>query len=260
MHGDYVQGALAQTTLLKGQYDQLTVQIEHLDCISFLKSLEKSSIDVLITDPAYSGMNNYLKLGSGRIVGKYQSENNQDWFEEFKDTEENYLAFLKTAYDVMKENSHIYIMFDSFSLLTLAPLVRKVFHVKNVIAWDKVNMGMGHYFRRRHEFIIFATKGNKKLLSRSIPDVWSIKRIRANYPTQKPVELFQKMINASVTEGANVCDPFLGSGSSAIAALKSKCNFFGADISTKAHKLSQKRVKIFKEKGIDMLENHGKNF
>ena len=172
-----------QTSLAKSQYDGIEILIKQKDCISFLKSLPKSSIELIITDPAYSGMNNYLKLGSGRIVGKYMSEKNEDWFEEFKDTEENYLAFLNAAYDAMADNSHIYIMFDSFSLLTLAPLVRKVFNVKNVIAWNKVNMGMGHYFRRQHEFVLFATKGNKKLFSKSIPDVWNIKRVKAHYPT-----------------------------------------------------------------------------
>ena len=60
--------------------------------------------------------------------------------------------------DVLRDDRHIYLMFDSFSLLTLAPLVREHFAVKNLIVWDKVNLGMGHHFRRRHELVLFAAK------------------------------------------------------------------------------------------------------
>jgi site-specific DNA-methyltransferase (adenine-specific) len=204
-------------------------------------------------------MNNYLKLGNGRIVGNYSSPENEDWFEEFKDTKENYLAFLNAAYDAMKEDSHIYIMFDTFSLLTLAPLVRDVFQVKNLIVWNKVNMGLGHYFRRQHETILFATKGKKKLLTKSVSDVWEAKRKTPQYPTQKPVEIFEKMITASVRGKANVCDPFVGSGSSAIATLKHDCNFYGCDISLRAVTLTKKRVEAFKRTGIDILEINGKH-
>ena len=86
-------------------------------------------------------------------------------------------------------------MFDSFSLLTLGPIVRDHFDVKNLITWDKVNIGMGHYYRRRHEFIMFATNGNtRKIKNRQFPDIWRFKRIHSSkYPTQKPVEVFQTM-------------------------------------------------------------------
>ena len=146
-------------------------------------------------------------------------------------------------------------MIDSFSLLTLGHLMREVFNVKNIIVWDKVNIGMGHCFRRRHEFVIFATKGHKKLNSRNISDVWRVKRIiRGAYPTQKPVEVFDFMLKGSVEPNFLVCDPFLGSGSSAIAALKAKCDFIGADVSRKACDISHDRVKNFLSSGIDILQ------
>jgi site-specific DNA-methyltransferase (adenine-specific) len=130
--------------------------------------------------------------------------------------------------------------------------MREVFNVKNIIVWDKMNIGMGHYFRRRHEFIIFATKGYKKLNTRDIPDVWKIKRVlRGIYPTQKPVELFDYMLKGSFEEGFMVCDPFVGSGSSIISALKYKGNFIGADISNKACEIANKRVINYIQEGED---------
>ena len=207
------------------------------DAINFLKGLPASSVDIIITDPAYSGMNQRLKLGSGKIIGKYSDagKNGAKWFEEFHDTEENYKTFLRECYRVLKTNRHIYIMFDSFSLLSLAPIAREVFEVKNVLCWDKANIGLGHYFRRRHEFILFASKGKRRLNSKSIPDVWKIKRITSSqYPTQKPTEVFELMLKGSAEKDFVVCDPFLGSGSSAIAAIKSECKFLGCDISDKS--------------------------
>jgi site-specific DNA-methyltransferase (adenine-specific) len=222
-----------------------TVSIYQEDAISFLKTLPTNSVDLIVTDPAYSGMNQMLKLGSGKIIGKY-SEAGQDgskWFEEFHDTEENYEAFLKECYRVLKRNRHIYIMFDSYSLLSLAPIARKIFDIKNVLCWDKANIGLGHYFRRRHEFILFASKGKRPLNSKNIPDVWKIKRVVASsYPTQKPTEVFELMLLASAEKGYVVCDPFMGSGSSAIASIKLGCKFIGCDISTKAINFSQKRI------------------
>lgn len=236
-----------------------SVSIYQDDAISFLKSLADESVDLIVTDPAYSGMNNKLKLGKGRIVGKYSDKGQNDgkWFGEFEDTEENYKSFLSECQRVLKKDTgHIYLMFDSYSLLSLGDVVRQHFDVKNIITWDKVNIGMGHYFRRRHEYIIFATNGNtRKIRNRKFPDVWRFKRIHmAKYPTQKPVEVFEAMIHASSEKNFTVCDPFLGSASSAIAAIKNNCNFIGCDISEKSIDISGNRLSEFLTKGIDNIQ------
>ena len=232
------------------------IAIYRQDVIDFLKSLPSDSVDLIVTDPAYSGMNRKLKLGKGKIIGTYKNRGeNGKWFEEFLDTEENYDLFLKECFRVMKDNRHIFLMFDSYSLLTLAPLVRSIFEVKNILVWDKINIGLGHYFRRRHEFILFASKGRRKINLRSIPDIWCIKRFtHAPYPTQKPTELFELMLAGSAEDDFIVCDPFLGSGSSAIASLKRNCRFIGCDISETAIRKSTERIKEFIKKGQDNMQ------
>lgn len=233
-------------------------RIEQADCISFLQSLPDKSVDIIVTDPAYSGMNQHLQFGHGRIVGHYQADKHGKWFEEFHDDPDNYRAFLRECHRVLRDDRHVYIMFDSFSLLTLGPIVREVFDVKNLIVWDKVNLGMGHYFRRRHEHIVFASKGRRKLSRKDLPDVWRIKRLhRAPYPTQKPVELFEAMLLGSVESDFVVCDPFVGSGSSAIAAFRQNCTFIGSDVSQRAVGLARERCQRFIEAGIDALQTAG---
>ena len=228
------------------------------DVLAFLKDQKQESVDLIITDPAYSGMNQHLLLGKGRIVGNYQAkgENDGKWFEEFHDTAENYSQFLNECARVLKPDRHLFLMLDSFSMLSLGHLVRDVFNVKNVVTWDKVNIGMGHYFRRQTEFILFASKGKRPVTRRDIPDIWKIKRLhRAQYPTQKPVELFEAMIASSTTQGNAdfvVCDPFVGSGSAAIAALRQGASFIGCDVSPKAIAFAQNRISEYQKTGLDI--------
>lgn len=226
--------------------------LHHQDCLAFLRSLPDASVDVITTDPAYSGMNQHLKLGRGRIVGHYSGADNDRWFSEFHDDPATYREFLAECARVLKPDRHLYLMFDSFSLITLGAIVREFFAVKNLIVWDKRSIGMGHYFRRRHEHVLFAAKGSRKLSRKDIPDVWSIRRLmRAPYPTQKPVELFEAMLAGSAEPGFVVCDPFAGSGSAAIAALRHGCRFIGADVSERAVQFATARIAHFLETGID---------
>ena len=78
------------------------------DCLDFLKSLPNESVDIIVTDPAYSGMNNWLNLGHGRIVGNYQNKkDNHKWFPEFKDDPETFQHFLDECSLVLKNDRHI---------------------------------------------------------------------------------------------------------------------------------------------------------
>ncbi|HZU75705.1 MAG TPA: DNA methyltransferase, partial [Dehalococcoidia bacterium] len=155
-----------------------TVMVRQEDCLGFLRSLPSGSVDLLVTDPAYSGMNQHLRLGHGRIVGHYATPGNSRWFTEFHDDPGMFRAFLEECHRVLRDDRHIYVMFDSYSLLSLGALMRERFDVKCVIVWDKVHLGMGHYFRRQHETIVFATKGRRKLSRRDLTDVWSVPRLR----------------------------------------------------------------------------------
>ena len=102
---------------------KFAVCLKQDDCLSFLSSLPTNSVDLIVTDPAYAGMNAMLQLGHGRIVGDYREKGtkNGKWFAEFADNLENYSRFLAQCRRVLsKDRGHIYIMFDSYSLLRLS--------------------------------------------------------------------------------------------------------------------------------------------
>jgi site-specific DNA-methyltransferase (adenine-specific) len=245
-----LDGADAASNAAMGSFDVRTQ-----DCIAFLRDQADSSVDVIVTDPAYSGMNQHMRFGHGRIVGSYGKPDNERWFHEFSDDPDTYRVFLAECARVLRPDRHVYIMFDSFSMLSLGALVREYFDVKGVIVWDKMHLGMGHYFRRRHEQIVFASKGRRKVARRDLPDVWAVPRLhRAAYPTQKPVRLFEMMLEASAEPDFIVCDPFCGSGSSGVAALRLGCDFIGADIDPRAVDMACERLMAFVATGLDPRE------
>jgi site-specific DNA-methyltransferase (adenine-specific) len=68
------------------------------------------------------------------------------------------------------------------------------------------------------------------------------------------VKLFELMMQASAEQGFVVCDPFCGSGSSGVAALRAGCDFIGADIDARAVELSSERLDVLVATGEDPLE------
>lgn len=73
-----------------------------------------------------------------------------------------------------------------------------------------------------------------------VSDVWEIPFLnpkakeRTGYPTQKPIELLEKIIQISTDEGDSVLDPFCGSGTTLVAAKMLNTNFTGVDINSSA--------------------------
>ena len=110
------------------------------------------------------------------------------------------------------------------------------------IVWDKMAIGMGYHYRARYEFILFFEKGKRKLNDLGVPDVLQAKRVWKGYPTEKPVDLIQTLIEQSSTRGELVVDPFFGSGATLVAANSLDRKWAGTDISEAAHEHFSKRI------------------
>jgi site-specific DNA-methyltransferase (adenine-specific) len=80
-------------------------------------------------------------------------------------------------------------------------------------------------------------------------DVWSVTRLhrqdpeRADHPTQKPLEIIERMVLASAPPGGLVLDPFMGSGTTAVAAVKHRRRFTGFEINTEYFATAQLRLR-----------------
>ncbi|OGH94299.1 MAG: DNA methylase [Candidatus Magasanikbacteria bacterium RIFOXYD2_FULL_41_14] len=80
-------------------------------------------------------------------------------------------------------------------------------------------------------------------------DVWddiNFYREERFHPTQKPLQLIERIIKASSNEGDIVLDPFVGAGSTALACLNLKRNYIGIDIDKEFINISQERIKNLK--------------
>lgn len=65
---------------------------------------------------------------------------------------------------------------------------------------------------------------------------------RVGYPTQKPIALLERIIKASSNEGDTVLDPFLGSGTTAVACKRLQRKFIGIDANSKAIEITEQRL------------------
>jgi site-specific DNA-methyltransferase (adenine-specific) len=103
---------------------------------------------------------------------------------------------------------------------------------------------MGYHYRARYEFVLFFEKGKRRLADLGIADVLQVPRIRGGYPAEKPSALFEVLIGQSSSAAELVVDPFMGSGSVGVAALKLARRFAGNDVSPDSLKLARERLLV----------------
>lgn len=204
----------------------------NVDAVEFLSSLESGSVDLLITDPPYESLEKHRKVGTTTRLKNSKSSSNA-WFDIFPNA--RFESLFIEIYRVLKSNSHFYLLCDQETAFIVKPIAEQVgFKFWKPIVWDKMKIGMGYHYRARYEFILFFEKGKKKLNDLSIPDVLQVPRVYRGYPTEKPVELMEILIKQSSKEGEIVCDPFMGSGSVGVAALRHERDFYGNDLLSEA--------------------------
>ncbi|NRA40284.1 MAG: site-specific DNA-methyltransferase [Planctomycetes bacterium] len=107
---------------------------------------------------------------------------------------------------------------------------------RSMLVWNKMNPGLGSLWRTQHELICFATNtANKRRTGvPAVGNVLSFKRCRNEFHfTQKPVEVIQAIIrgdSSSPRGNSSIFDPFLGSGSTLLAAEQEGRSCFGCEI------------------------------
>ncbi len=207
--------------------------IKQGDCLELMKELPAGSVDMIATDPPYC-----LGVSSNGLRSSFSDFNlMRPFFEQL----------FSEWQRVLKDGGHIYLCTDWRTYPFLYPLIIKYLTVRNLIVWDIVWFKLGNFYRASHELIIFATKGkSERNFGTTETDVWRIRCVNYTqarlHPAQKPVELMEKMIRNSSAEGQTVLDPFLGNGTTAVAALNLNRNFIGYEIDERYYEIAQKRI------------------
>ena len=115
------------------------------------------------------------------------------------------------------------------------------------VIWDKLNPGVGWRYRRQHEMVMVShRKGGKLAWSGELdamPNIYSESKPRDDrHPNVKPVGLVTRFIKAHTTQGQVVLDPFMGSGTTGVAAVQMGRKFIGIELDPKYFDIACRRI------------------
>ncbi|MBM3246844.1 MAG: site-specific DNA-methyltransferase [Candidatus Omnitrophica bacterium] len=242
------------------------------DCFNVLPHIQENSVDMVFADPPYFLSNGGITCHAGKMV----SVNKGKW-DISKGLEENFhftLRWLRECQRILTPNGTIWVSGTAHIIYTIGSAMQSLgYKILNDIAWFKVNPPPNlscRYFTHSTETIIWAAKNksskhyfNYDLMrkmnnGKQMLSLWSIKatgpleKIYGKHPTQKPLELLNRIVLASTKPGDIVLDPFSGSSTTGIAAFRERRQFIGVELEEEYLKVSLKRLKdAFRERNND---------
>jgi len=253
------------------KHNNLSIDIQCKSNLEYMRGLSDESMDLIVTSPPYNLGKAYEKRRSQKV-----------YLDEQAKCIDEVARLLSPKGSICWQVGNHVANGEIFPLdILLYPLFKKHgLKLRNRIVWT---FGHGLHckkrFSGRHETILWFTKTenytfnlgpvrvpskypNKKYfkgpnkgklscnpLGKNPSDVWDIPNVKSNHvektdhPCQFPVGLVERLVLALSDQGDNVLDPYLGVGSSAIAALKNFRNAYGCDTSKEYIETARKRIK-----------------
>jgi site-specific DNA-methyltransferase (adenine-specific) len=214
------------------------------DCMITLQSIEDQSIDLIFTDPPYKvisgGTESSHKSGwKGSVLSKNDGKI-------FKHNSIDIKDYFPELYRVLKFGSHAYVMTNNINLREMLNAAQDCgFSFHNMLVWEKNTCTANRWYMKNLEYtLFFYKKPAKRINNPSSKQAFKFDNIRNKvHPTEKPVALAEHYILNSSKVGDIVLDPFMGSGSAGIAAIKSDRIFIGIEKDQEYFKIAAKRIK-----------------
>ena len=211
------------------------------DCVEGMKErVDNDSVDCVITDPPY-GVDVDVSGGMNRTQeSKHKGSVDNDGYEEALEVFE---ACLREFNRVLKDDGLLY-AFASWKTYPefVTMLKESGYKIFNCLVWVKSDTtpftGYQGKYQYQHEFCIFAGKDEARRLNETPSDVMEYTEARFNdvvgqetvHPTQKPVALIGDLVKQATDKGDIVLDPFMGSGTTAVAAIQNDRNYVGFEL------------------------------
>ena len=218
-----------------------TNKIYNMDCLEGMKYIDDKSIDLVVTDPPY-------KLVQGGCTNKavtLKGATNLKSGNVFSDNSIKFSDWIPEVYRVLKENSHCYIMCNDRNLKELLIESENAgFKLLNILVWKKKRHSPNRYYLKNAEFIVFLRKGKAK----NINNMGTFQCLEIDnvenklHPSEKPVKLMEIFICNSSKSGDTVLDPFMGSGTTAIACINTNRNYIGFELNKEYYELAKNRI------------------
>lgn len=224
------------------------------DALSYLRQMTSRTLDLMVTDWPYESLEKHRAVGTTTRL-KHSDASSNDWFEIFPNA--RVAELLEEARRVLKKDAHLYFFADLETARFLSDLGEKQgLRLRNWITWDKQALGMGYSYRRCKEYVVYFEQGRRRLNDLGVGDHLAIpmsedergvddiraKRLRGAWPTEKPPFVAETIIRQSSNKGEVVCDPFMGSGSTGVAALTQGRHFLGNDLNPKSIEHARPRL------------------
>lgn len=234
-------------------------QIIQGDCLEVMRSMPDCSFDLVVTSPPYNLKNstgNGMKDGRG---GKWKNAQLVNGYSHHDDCMPHEL-YNKWQRECLTEMlrlttdegaifyNHKWRVQDG--LLQDRQEIVSGFPVRQIIIWKRkggINFNPG-YFLPTYEVIYLIAKPNFKLIPKAnaFGDVWEFTQENKNpHPAPFPVALIDRIISS--THAKTILDPFIGSGTTAIASIMNDRQYVGIDLSPDYVEMSRNRIQEFQK-------------
>ena len=247
--------------------NKVQVKVVPGDCLEHMRKLHEKHgelVDFIFCDPPYFLSNGGISCHNGRMVkvdkGKWDKSAGADRDHEFN------LEWLRLCQKLLKPNGTIMVSGTLHVIYSVGFAMQQLgFKLLNNITWEKPNPPPNlscRYFTHSTETIVWAAKNsrarhtfNYALMKqfnggRQMKDVWQItspkkeEKAEGRHPTQKPLELLDRLIAAATNAGDLVLDPFSGSGTTGVACVRNGRGYIGIELDRNYVALSEKRISL----------------
>ena len=204
------------------------IELYNMDCMEYMAGLEDNAFDLAIVDPPY-GIENKISTGGGshtKNKTKFHnlySENGKKW--DVRPTNDYFIELFRVSKNQIICGANYFVNYLPVS--------------RGWAVWDK----QGGIFTSVNDELIFSSFDvSIKTFSRcSGLDKGFMSKSYAIHPTQKPIKLYDSLLENYAKEGDKILDTHLGSGSSAIAAHYAGFNFVGCELDKDYFNSAQER-------------------
>lgn len=213
------------------------IELFNTDCIPLMEQFKEEGkwFDAVITDPPY------FVVPKGKKTDRFTWDN----FSSMEDFIQFTTNWYRLAYSLLKQDSFMFIFWSQKHL----KMAFDIFDVSRMVLWNYENLvlGGGGDFAYDYEPVFIVKKGAPKLPPGKHSCVMKFTKPQSNFktdkllhPTQKPLALLQHLV---VLSGAkDILDPFMGSGTTGVAAKELGRNFVGCEKDERYFKISQERI------------------
>lgn len=224
--------------------------IDNVDCLVGINDLPDNSLDLIVTDPPYGiDYKSARKKDKTKRLGGIINDKTP------------FLAFIKPALAKLKPSGAMFI-FTRWDVQQafIDEVVSNGGRVKSVLIWDKGVHSMGDLkasYGSKYESILFIPGQDFSFPGKRPQDIIAVSKVppaKLVHPNEKPVALIEKLINDASEPGSVICDPFMGSGTTAVACIKTGRHYIGFELDEKHYNTAQQRIAAAVDELLECVE------